>query len=222
MYKNVRVKRKVKQRTIANLGNIEVLRKDIKQIVNGLLRACGEDSLTFAEDGRLIATKEYGVRYVAQEIWRVLEIREIIKGHLKDCNASERYEEWVLMMVVNKLSDPMSKLGIFRWLEGIYWFNHGFNSLLFSDDITEEEYLEIARAEVMKFYRAMDYLLFLKDEIEIHLYHKLKDLFSLKVDLVFYDLTSSYFEGRGPEGLSKLGYSRDHEPGKEQVVIQCH
>lgn len=210
---------RVKQRTIANLGNIEVLRKDIKQIINGLLRACGEKTITFAEDGRLIATKEYGVRYVAEEIWKRSEIGEIIKRHLKVRSASKRYEQWVLMMVVNKLSDPMSKLGIFRWLNGVYWFEHGFNNLLFSEDITEQEYLDVAASEVMKFYRGMDYLLSLKDEIEVHLYHKLKDLFSLKVDIVFYDLTSSYFEGRGPEGLAELGYSRDHEPGREQVVI---
>jgi transposase len=91
--------------------------------------------------------------------------------------------------------------------------------LLFEDGITEEEYLEYAKGEVMKFYRAMDHLLSLKDTIEIHLYRELRDLFSLKVDLVFYDLTSSYFEGNGPEGLARLGYSRDHEPGKKQVVI---
>lgn len=44
-------------------------------------------------------------------------------------------------------------------------------------------------------------------------------LFSLSVDLVFYDLISSYFEGPGLAGLAALGYSRDHEPGKPQVVI---
>jgi len=210
---------RVKQRTIANLGNIEALRKDIKQIINGLLRACGEKTLTFAGDGRLIATQGYGVRYVAQAIWERLEIGEIIKRHLKKRSASELYEGWALMMVVNKLSDPMSKLGIFRWLQGVYWYDHEFNSLLFSNEITEQDYLDVARSEAMKFYRALDYLLFLKDAIEIHLYHKLKDLFLLKADLVFYDLTSSYFEGRGTEGLAELGYLRDHEPGKKQVVI---
>ena len=210
---------RIKQRTIANLGNIEVLRKDIKQIINGLLRACGEKAITFVEDGRLIATKEYGVRYVVEEVWNRLEIGEIIRRHLRFRSASERYEQWILMMVVNKLSDPMSKLGIFRWLKGVYWLDHGFNNLLFSEDITEQEYLDISVSEAMKFYRAMDYLLTLKDKIEAHLYDKLKDLFSMKVDIVFYDLTSSYFEGRGPEGLARLGHSRDHEPGKEQVVI---
>ena len=46
-----------------------------------------------------------------------------------------------------------------------------------------------------------------------------KSVLNLKVDLVFYDVTSSYFEGAGPEGFARLGYSRDHEPGKRQVVI---
>ncbi len=216
---SVREKGKVRQKTIANIGNIAVLRKDIKQIVNGLLKACEEKPLTFAGDGQLIGTKEYGVRYVAQAIWERLGLQEIMKRHLKKRGASVRYEGWSLMMVINKLSDPVSKLGIFRWLNGIYWTGHGFNLLLFEDGITEEEYLKYAKGEVMKFYRAMDHLLSLKDTIEIHLYRELRDLFSLKVDLVFYDLTSSYFEGNGPEGLAELGYSRDHEPGKKQVVI---
>ena len=33
------------------------------------------------------------------------------------------------------------------------------------------------------------------------LYHRLRDLFSLKPDLVLYDITSTYFEGAGPAGL---------------------
>ena len=216
---NVREGGKLKQNTIANLGNIAILRKDIKQIVNGLLRVCGEKPFTFAEDSRLIASKEYGVRYVAQAIWEELGIGELIKRHLRKRKASQRYEEWALMMVVNKLSDPMSKLGIFRWLKGVYWPEHGFNPLVFADGIREEEYFKCARSEVMKFYRAMDHLLSQKEAIETHLYHRLRDLFSLKVDLVFYDVTSSYFEGGGPEGLAELGYSRDNEFGKKQVVI---
>jgi len=71
----------------------------------------------------------------------------------------------------------------------------------------------------MKFYQAMDQLLEMKEEIENHLYYQFRDLFHLEVDLVFYDLTSSYFEGKGPEGVAHLGYSRDHEPGNHQIVI---
>jgi transposase len=59
----------------------------------------------------------------------------------------------------------------------------------------------------------------MKKELEKHLYLKLRDLFSLKVDLVFYDVTLSYFEGEGPLSLAKKGYSRDQKPGKNQIVI---
>lgn len=46
-----------------------------------------------------------------------------------------------------------------------------------------------------------------------------RDLFGLEVDLVLFDTTSTYFEGRGPEGLAKRGYSRDKRPDLVQVVI---
>jgi hypothetical protein len=36
--------------------------------------------------------------------------------------------------------------------------------------------------------------------------------FPAAVSLVLYDLTSVYFEGQGPAGLSAYGYSRDHRP----------
>jgi transposase len=36
---------------------------------------------------------------------------------------------------------------------------------------------------------------------------------------VFYDITSTYFEGQGPPGLGRFGYSRDGKPRHRQVLI---
>jgi hypothetical protein len=47
-------------------------------------------------------------------------------------------------------------------------------------------------------YRTLDKLLESKGDLERALYGKLRDLFSLKPDLVLYDITSVYFEGSGP------------------------
>jgi hypothetical protein len=41
------------------------------------------------------------------------------------------------------------------------------------------------------------------------LFVRLRDLFSLQVDMVFYDLTSTYFEGRKPTEMGAHGHSRD-------------
>jgi transposase len=58
-----------------------------------------------------------------------------------------------------------------------------------------------------------------KQQIEKHLFLRLRNLFSLKVDLVFYDLTSTYFEGKGPTELAKHGHSRDGKPRNRQVLV---
>ena len=68
-------------------------------------------------------------------------------------------------------------------------------------------------------YRTLDQLLERKAEIEYALFLTLRDLFSLKVDLVFYDLTSTYFEGRGPPGIGANGHSRDGKPRNPQVLV---
>jgi transposase len=216
-----RKKGKLKQRVIANLGNVAVLRRDIKQIVNGLLQKAGEKPLVFADDLRNEQGKEYGVGYLASLIWQELGLDELIKKRLKGKKVELNYGDWIRMMVVNKLSDPRSKLGIFEWLSMVWWPTHGFDEKVLETtrEVEEKEKQRVAKKEVMKFYRALDHLLGMKADIENHLYFRFRDLFSLEVDLVFYDLTSSYFEGRGPEGLAKLGYSRDHEPGKPQIVI---
>lgn len=214
-------KGKRKQRVIANLGNIAVLRKDIKQIVNGLLQRVGEKLLLFADDLRNEADKEYGVSYVASFMWQQMGLEELIQKILKRKKVELDYGNWIKMMVVNKLSDPRSKLGIFEWLSRVWWPEHGFDEKVLEGKrkVEVEEKERIAKREVMKFYRALDHLLGMKKKIENHLYGQFRDLFNMEVDLVFYDLTSSYFEGEGPEGLACLGYSRDHEPGKSQVVI---
>jgi transposase len=215
-----REKGKVKQRTIANLGNTKTLKKDIHQIVNGLLKAVGEHGVVDPKTGRHCKAKEYGIRYVLEHLWEELEFSRIYKPvEIRGGRKAVSYEKYIRMMVVNKLSDPESKLGIFRWLTGVWWPDSEFSEQVYNESLEPKEQKELSQKEVIKFYRAMDQLIKKKDDLENHIYQKERDLFSIEVDIIFYDLTSSYFEGRGPEELSKLGYSRDHEPGKSQKVV---
>src|SRR6516225_8836812 len=72
---------------------------------------------------------------------------------------------------------------------------------------------------LQEWYRTLDQLLAHKERIEVELFARLRDLFHLQVELVFYDLTSTYFEGRGPVGLAGFGYSRDGKPRNRQVQV---
>jgi transposase len=68
-------------------------------------------------------------------------------------------------------------------------------------------------------YQILDQLFKAKDQIELALYRRLRDLFSFKPDLVLYDITSTYFEGAGPADFAKHGYSRDAKPQNVQVIV---
>jgi len=57
-----------------------------------------------------------------------------------------------------------------------------------------------------------------KDLIEERLFAARRDLFS-KLDLVFMDTTSFYFEGAGGETLGRRGFSKDHRPDLPQMIL---
>jgi len=57
-----------------------------------------------------------------------------------------------------------------------------------------------------------------KDSLEKWIFWRITNLFNYDLSLIFYDLTSSYFEGNGPSS-ARYGYSRDHRPDLKQIQI---
>jgi transposase len=113
-------------------------------------------------------------------------------------------EKYIEMMVVNRCVDPLSKLGATRWIERTcYKAMKGYNEL---------------PLDVEYFYRSMDYLLAIKDELEFALFEKMKTLFSINVKLTFYDITSTFFHSTSCP-ITANGHSRDSRPDLEQIVI---
>ena len=65
-------------------------------------------------------------------------------------------------------------------------------------------------------YTAMDQLTGHWVGLEKQLYQR---AFPQAVRLVLYDLTSVYFEGKGPEHLARYGHSRDHRGDRPQIIL---
>ena len=71
-----------------------------------------------------------------------------------------------------------------------------------------------------RLYRTLDRVLPLKEKIEEHLRRRAGEMFSLDLDLLLYDITSTYFEGLAEQNLdAQRGYIRDHRPDCKQVCI---
>jgi transposase len=58
----------------------------------------------------------------------------------------------------------------------------------------------------------------IKDLIEERLFAHRRDLFT-RLDLVFMDTTSLYFEGAGGQTLGRYGHTKDHRPDLRQMIL---
>ncbi len=194
-------------RNIANLGNIKRFSgQDVANLVDGFIRIFKLENYCLSEDVQLLESLEHGSIIFWQKIWDELGLSKIIKSHvqLKNKRIKLEVDKYVQMMVINRCVDPLSKLGVTRWIERTcYKEMAGYKDLDF---------------DVTYFYRSMDHLLKLKDDLEFAIFEKLKDLFSVNVKLTFYDITSSYFYTDNCE-IGKNGYSRDNRPDRQQIVI---
>ena len=71
-----------------------------------------------------------------------------------------------------------------------------------------------------RLYRALDALLPHKDDLCRHLQKRYGEMFGTTFDFLFYDITSTYFEGSAKGNpQAKRGYSRDSRPDCPQVTI---
>jgi transposase len=108
-----------------------------------------------------------------------------------------RERDLCLAMIVERVIAPGSKLGMVRTLG---------QSTLAGE-------LGVEGADEDDLYAAMDWLLERQDTIEDRLARRhLRD-----GEMVLYDVSSSYFEGRSCP-LAKFGYSRDGKPGLLQII----
>jgi transposase len=151
--------------------------------------------------------RAFGGCWLGCELWRQLGLDEFWQAHLPAGREDVPWEKVLRLLVVNRLLDPGSEFRVHR-----QWFDQTAMAELLGTDF--------AVAEKDRLYRCLDRLLEHKAELFKHLRRRWQDLFVTHFDVLFYDLTSTYFEGEAEEiEKAKRGYSRDHRPDCLQVII---
>ncbi len=171
------------------VGNISHLPEELVELVRAGLR--GEPVAVLSDGFAIERSLPAGHVNAALIMARRLELARLIDRR------PSRERDLVLAMVCQRAIAPASKLGTVRAL----------------GQSTLAEELGVAEADEDDLYAAMDWLLERQERIEDGLARRLlKD-----GELVLYDVSSSYFEGRCCE-LAKLGYSRDQKRGSLQII----
>jgi hypothetical protein len=219
---------KTRHRTVLNLGRRDLLAAhlDFDKLMRLLHGEAVGDGAIREENVCAVAAWDWGPMLVAGHLWGELGLEATLDKLATPARREvTTLSDRALVLVVNRLTAPGSEHGLARWLETDFVCDrHGRRWVpAWRDDgeriASRTPRVRVALRQLKGWYRTLDQLLERKVEIEYALFVTLRDLFSLKVDMVFYDLTSTYFEGTGPPGISANGHSRDGKPRNPQVLV---
>ena len=216
---SVRQGEKVRQQVFGTLGRLDELKASgrLEALIRSGLRHCENFAVIDAHAAggtEPVTVLRIGPDLVFGRLWKECGIQEVIQSLLEARRYDFDVERAVYLTVMHRLFASGSDRAAERW---------------------REDYL-IAGTEALELhhlYRAMAFLgqqieskgqktlgtpRCVKDLIEEELFEHRRDLFT-EVDLVFFDTTSLYFEGRGGESIGKRGHNKDHRPDLYQMVV---
>ncbi len=218
---------KNKQRIVCNLGRKDLLAAhldDLIALLRGERRATPKKSA--AGPVQAVGAWDWGPLLVARALWRELGLQDVLDQEGgRGVGDGVALADRALVLVANRLCAPTSEHGLARWLETDFVCDRRGRRWLpqWRDDAerraSRRPRVRVSSRQLTQWYRTLDQVAARRVAIEDALYLRLRDLFSLKVDCVFYDLTSTYFEGHGPPLLGAHGHSRDGKPRNRQVLI---
>src|SRR5713101_5511588 len=156
---------------------------------------------------RLERTRQFGACWLGVELWRRLELERFFKEAIDEQEADVPWSRVAAVLAINRLCAPDSELAIEqRWYPSTAL-----------DDLLE---IEEGKINDTRLYRCLDRILPHKTKLKRHLKQRYGELFGAEFDVLLYDLTSTYVEGAAEKNpMMRRGYSRDHRPDCEQMVI---
>src|SRR6476620_6449957 len=211
----------VRQQVIATLGRFDELQASgqLERLVrSGARFAAKAMVLSAANDDAAIkiAVRRIGSALVFERLWEETGCGAVITELAGQRKHGFGLERAVFLPVLHRLFVSGSDRAADRWRE-------------------DYQIGGIAGLDLHHLYRAMAWLgeelpeteqdgrtpfapRCLKDVVEERLFAHRRDLLT-RLDLVFMDTTSLYFEGAGGQTLGQHGYSKDHRPDLRQMIL---
>jgi len=224
LVESVRTARGPRQRVVATIGKLPGLDREervgweeIGRLLSGKPRP-SSGLFDLPEDPPAWATvnlsgvsverlRHFGDVYLGLLLWMRLGFAEFCKEQMPSGREEIPWSIMTAVLVLARFCAPSSELQIAE-----SWY----------EKTALDDLLGVPGGKVSedRLYRALDVLLPYKDEMCRHLQKRYGELFGCQFDFLFYDITSTYFEGSAKGNpQAKRGYSRDGRPDCPQVCI---
>jgi len=208
---------KIRQRVVLHVGRKDLLAPHLDALVRLLQADQPDPTWVSAEEVSAPQAWTWGPVRVARHLFDSLSLGPILDGTTQLLRRGQPLSERVFPLVANRLTRPGSEHALAQWLEDFYVVTAEGSRWM--PQWKASRRVKVSFEQLRLWYETLDDVLAGKPQIETALWQGLRDLFSIEPELVFYDITSTYFEGRGPAELGRFGYSRDGKPRNRQVVI---
>ena len=178
---------RVKKRTVATLGRLDQLTGELDSVIEGLLKVAGREVVTPAAANALPALAAPALSFETARalgnVWALTELwNELGFSDLRRVFARTRHtidvEALIRIMVLNRLCDPDSKLGVLRWLQTVA--------------LPDIEIKELTHQQLL---RSMDALMDHQDAVDAVIAALLRPLVDQDLAIAFYDMTTIRAEG---------------------------
>src|SRR6202142_1084949 len=211
----------VRQQVIATLGRVEDLRE------SGQLERLLRSGARFAAKAIVVdavaagaatasSARRIGPALAFERLWEETGCREVIESLAGARKHDFALERAVFLTVLHRLFAGGSDRAADRWredyrIEGVEGLDlhHLYRAMTWLGEELGEDQQDGATPFAPRC---------LKDVVEETLFARRRDLFST-LDLVFMDTTSLYFEGAGGQTLGRRGFSKDHRPDLNQIIL---
>lgn len=194
-----------RNRVVINLGPLDKLGMEtVKKLGQGFLRIAGVGEAE-AVPSEAVCALDFGHVYAVSHIWDNLGLSRALTRAGLEGETTFNPVEMVKLLVANRICDPCSKLALIEWLDSVSF--PGF---------------EEKRPAYQHLLRAMDRLILVKEKVEPLMARAFRDKGKLEGDLVFYDITSTWFDGDRSlveDDIRRYGYSRDGRFDRRQITI---
>jgi transposase len=213
---NRKEKGKVKQRVISTIGRMDQLQDKgrVETLIRSLSRFSEQTMLILSGQSDISADAiKIGPSIIFERLWKETGIQKAIQRLVIGRRFEFDVERAIFLTVLHRLMVSGSDRFCERWrrdynINGTEHLDlhHLYRAMTLLGEVVDDQ-----KAATPFTPRCN------KDLIEESIFFDQRDLFS-GLDLVFFDTTSIYFEGQGGT-IGKRGFSKDHRPDLNQMVV---
>ncbi|HEX8279163.1 MAG TPA: IS1634 family transposase, partial [Segetibacter sp.] len=192
---------RVQRKVLRHLGNAKDYNEESLERIGRQLIEIAKGPTPEPENIQELSRYNYGFPLVIYQLLRLYDLDVLMKRLTRKHKLTFSLLQHLLLMLCDRFNDPLSKLGSYN---------------------LQNEYTGLGQSvELHHIYRTLDYLAANNDIIQTHIYNKNRNLFNYELDVVFYDVTTFYFDSEVQEdgALRQMGFGKDGKIGKTQILF---